>query len=238
MLFKIPFFTLSLIVPINLCNTSASATSFIDQPFPEQIQESPIVIRGTIGDNSVQWVEGIDHVRRPFTYYDIEISEVLKGKVSEPIIKIRELGGTKDGLGMEVPGTAKFELKEDVILTINEINGDNSYDLKNMIMSKFNIKKDENNEEILIGAGLNSENKSWTLSALRELIRLQKTKENKKSPTSPKPDNIQMIPSILLPQSKSDQKPQVVNNPINWLLIIIGCIGLLMIWFFVQKLRK
>lgn len=171
--------------------SNSTATSFSEQPFPDAVSEAPIVLRGKIGSSYTNWGESQSIGRRIFTFYEIQVDEVFKGKVASgnPLI-MRELGGVKDGVGMEVAGTAQFKKDEDVVVFLGAVNSDGSHDVYGMMMGKFNIAKDDEGNEYLEGAGISSTThpalrhydhviqkgekpKKWTLDSLRKLVQSQ-----------------------------------------------------------------
>lgn len=178
------------------------ATTFVAQPFTEAVQETPVVVRGKIGMSYANWSMGSDGSKKIFTYSELAIEEVLKGTIetSNRTLIIRELGGEKDGVGMEVPGTAQFKRGEDVVVFLGPENLDGSRDIINMMMGKYALERGEDGKEYLVGAGVKSVTppprelrdhpddhskgeekggqddtrlKKWSLDMLRELIKSQ-----------------------------------------------------------------
>lgn len=179
----------------------AHATTFYERPFPDAVKDAPIVLRAKVGMSYGHWVHGNDGSKRLYTYYEMQVDEVLKGSAKGPTIIVREVGGEKDGVGMQVPGSAQFKRGEDVVVFANdERDKDGAYDLRGMMMGKYNVSKNEAGEEILTGAGLMGETNpalrghdhvihpehfaegnghgdtsapKWTLEKLRDLIKNQ-----------------------------------------------------------------
>lgn len=176
---------------ISFISLFAQATSFIERPFPETVGDSPVIVRGKVGAHFADWANGEDGVRRIYTYYDLQIDEVFRGKVQGSSLKVRELGGEKDGIGMQVAGSAHFIQGEDVVVLLSDLNSDGSHDLRGLMMGKYSVNKDEAGREYLSGAGIQSSSESsnpdeemegqtvssrqkiWTLEALRRLIQSQ-----------------------------------------------------------------
>src|SRR5262249_24305923 len=110
------------------------------------------------------------------------------------ILAIRELGGVKNGVGLHVAGAAEFQPGEDVVVFLNDRNKDGTYDIRGMMMGKYNVKRMDDGSEALIGPGLalGRDHKiveddardqeqadpgitsGWTLDRLRRLIEEQK----------------------------------------------------------------
>ncbi|MGK5087849.1 hypothetical protein WDW86_09840 [Bdellovibrionota bacterium FG-2] len=190
-----------------LLSVQVHATTFLERPFPETVQDAPNVVRGKVGATTTEWVKGEDGTKRIYTYYELFIDESFKGKVERSTtVQMRELGGEKDGVGMHVSGTAQFNKDEDIVAFLGERNVDNSYDLRNMMMGKFNLQKDEEGNEYLVGAGVSSLTRpelrghedllhpggnapvtKWTLTSLRNLIKTQAAQVEAGGP-SPNPD--------------------------------------------------
>jgi hypothetical protein len=165
---------------------TAWATSFVSRPLPETTQKTPTLVRGKIGSSYSDWVRTPDGGRRIYTFYELQVSEVFKGEPKPGTsIQVRELGGEKDGIGLQVAGAAQFTQGEDVVLTLGEKNPDGSYDLRGLMTGKFGIGRDQSGNEILIGATGDEmvENESgksagdhqgpWTLNEFRKMVASQ-----------------------------------------------------------------
>ncbi len=147
------------VVFVAVISQQALATSFIERPLPETVRETEQIARGKIGRKSVREAQSADGRRRLYTYYELQLSEVIKGSLDldqTPQILVREFGGEKDGVGMQVPGAAQFESGEDVVLMLGSRNVDDSYDLRGLMTGKFNIEKDEDGTEYLKNAGVSA----------------------------------------------------------------------------------
>lgn len=180
----------ALIAAVLVTAMPARATTFFEQPFPESVKQAPIIVRAKVGASTVDWGLSQDGAKRIYTYYDIQVDEVFKGKVAGTNLKMREMGGEKDGLGMHVAGAAQFERGEDVVMMLNERNLDGSYDVLGLMTGKYNIRQNESGKETLVGFGIQGEGdghdhgnrgsqtgtgdeKEWTLEGLRQLVREQ-----------------------------------------------------------------
>ena len=171
-----------------LAFTQASfATSFIQLPFPETVEKTQNIVRGIIGTKDVRTVQMRDGADRVFTYFQLNISEVLKGKVTRNPILIRSLGGEKDGVGLSIAGAVDFNPGEDVVVMLMEENSDSSFDVRSLMMGKMTLRKDMDGNEYLVGPVLDGHNehrvqggqpdpnagKKWSLADLRELVKSQ-----------------------------------------------------------------
>ena len=170
-------------------SVQAWATSFVDRPFPEVVKESPVMVRGKVGNSYADWGVGSDTNKRIFTFYELQISETLKGSVSGSNLLMREMGGEKDGIGMEVSGASHFDRGEDVVVMLSDRNSDGTYDIRGLMTGKLNVAQNQSGKEILTGPAVQGmehiaeghaeghndtgTQTEWTLDALREVIRTQ-----------------------------------------------------------------
>jgi hypothetical protein len=184
------------LLPLLLLGSAVWATTFLQRPFPETVADAPVIVRGRIGSASSDWGTTAEGQKRIYTMYDLALSEVLKGPVNpdSKTLVVRELGGTKNGIGMQISGTAQFDTGEDVVVLLNNRNPDGSYDVRGMMMGKLNVKQDSNGADTLAGPALaepkgdglvhdDTSNQqqggsgaanAWTLDRLRHLIDEQK----------------------------------------------------------------
>ncbi len=173
-------------------------TSFVEVPFEDAVQDAPLVVRGAVGARFSDWGLARDGRRRIYTYYELIVSERLKGDSGEQrLILMRELGGEVDGVGMQVSGVAQFQPDEEVVVFLSpgvpDAKGRTAFDVRGMMMGKFTVKTEEGGDEVLDGAGTSALEhplhrqvrreleaqgdtkpaKKWTLGALRQLIASQ-----------------------------------------------------------------
>jgi hypothetical protein len=152
----------------------ALATSFIERPLAESVQDATFVVRGTIESSHADWGKADEGTRNIYTYHQLQLMEVLKGSgLSAPgTIQVRSLGGEKDGIGMQVSGAPSFNKGEEVILFLREKNAESSYDIEGMMMGKFNIRRDESGREFLVGPGIPREEvgNKWSIDAFKKLL--------------------------------------------------------------------
>jgi len=204
---------------------AAWSTSFVEQPLPDIVAETPVMVRGKVGISHADWGVGPDGNKRLYTFYELRISEVFKGQVPGGSVSIRELGGEKDGIGMQVAGAAHFDKDEDGVLTLSDRNADGTYDIRGLATGKYNIKQDQSGREILVGAGAGGQidsmaknpqasDKPWTLDALRDLIRTQGG-AGSPAPSTPEPQGKPPTqrPSAAPVAAASQQAPQLQPSP-------------------------
>jgi len=211
-----------------------AATTFFERPFPDTVQEVPIIVRGIVGNSYSNWAANEDGGRRIYTFYDLQVSERLKGTVESKTLLMREIGGEKDGIGMQVAGSAHFDRGEDVVVMLSARNSDGSYDIRGMMMGKFNIEKDEDGKEVLVGGGLSgghgghhddsvrhveghddsgaTPKPKWTIESLRQLIQTQE-RQARQNP-SPLP-SLRRVPDPSPTEqiSTDSPAPQLQNSP-------------------------
>lgn len=130
----------------------AVATSFVTRPMGDVIDEAPVIIRGKALDSHADWSQPSDPGKKIYTYTDVQIEEVIKGDVSPKTIQVREIGGEKDGVTLEVPGSAHFKHGDDVVLMLAKQASDRSYPLLGLSTGKYTVSRDSSGNEVLIGA--------------------------------------------------------------------------------------
>ncbi len=170
----------------------ARATSFLERPFAETVKDSPVIVRGKIAQTYADWGHGQDTHQRVYTYWELRVTELIKGSASGAggMLIMREMGGEKDGVGMQISGTARFSKDEDVVVFLSDKNGEGNHDVWGMMMGKLIVQRDAQGEETLAGPAINSLTASqirdeheghgdtrpapkWTLEALRRLVASQ-----------------------------------------------------------------
>jgi hypothetical protein len=126
------------------------STTFVNRPIGDVVKEADSIVRGRTGDAYSDWGKT---TRQIFTYTNFVVTEVLKGKISETKILLRQPGGSKDGMEMGVPGAASFSPGEDVVVLLGKKNQDDgSYDVPGLATGKFNIVAGDNGEPTLVNS--------------------------------------------------------------------------------------
>lgn len=131
--------------------SSSWATTFVNRPLKEVLGEANLIVRGVAGDSYASW----DPSGRKaiFTYTDLSVLEVIKGELSENRILIRQPGGVKDNVEMQVPGSAKFQRGEEVVVLLGERNpDDDSYEVPGLVTGKYLVVKNAKNETVLLSS--------------------------------------------------------------------------------------
>lgn len=79
--------------------------------------------------------------RRIYTYITLAVLDMIKG-TSDTEVVIRQVGGTANGLGMHVPGTASFQLGEEVLVFLERSRDSAHYLVMGMSYGKYRVKID------------------------------------------------------------------------------------------------
>ncbi len=176
---KLHFLLLGLLLPPVI----SRATSFHIAPMSEFVQSSPNIVRGIV--RSIRPEEGTDTEgnRVIRTYAEVEITEVLKGRIQEKRILIRKAGGSTNGMTVEVAGAPEFHENEDTVLFLGDLLEDRSYEIEGLELGKFEIEK-KNGKELLSGGllaysegsaegaqgpGIEANRKDWSIGDLKKL---------------------------------------------------------------------
>lgn len=195
--------TIHFIFSIGFCFVceNALATTFINRPLGEAVKESAFIVRGKAGESYSDWDK--QGQRRVYTYTYFNVVEVLRGNLKESQILVRQPGGSKDGMEMNVPGVAHFQLGEEVVLLLGEHNSeDDSYDVPGFTTGKYNLVKGERGETFLVnslgGAAIYDPNKDAKTQSYNSRIPLDVFRRIAKG---------EEVPEASSPQFKGSQKP-------------------------------
>lgn len=128
------------------------ATTFANRPLGEVVKEAPHIVRGqATAEPYSDWDKS--GRRSLYTYTPFLVVEVLKGDLKrDSQILLRQPGGSKDGLEMNVPGTARFAQNEEVVVLLSQQNQDGSYDVPGLTTGKYQIVEGENGEPELVNS--------------------------------------------------------------------------------------
>lgn len=152
------------------------------------------------------WGKRPDGQQSLYTFTELQVDEVFKGTLPAKTLNLRELGGEKDGVGLKIPGSAQFARGEDVVVFLNsQPNADSSYELRGMVMGKYQIVQNDEGQEQLRGGRITPVHdesqtgappQKWTLAAFRELI-AQQSRESIQKGESEHPIQILNRPASL-----------------------------------------
>lgn len=202
-----------------------------------------------------------------YTFADVEVKEVLKGSVPAASgIIVRKLGGTKDQLTLEIPGSPQFTENEESVLFLDTIPNSQLYEVVGMELGKFGLKE-ENGEKILTGGiftfasgeeahdqttppgeDLSENTKPWSIRELKDLVSKQANGNPTPADTIRKPDTTHANPltSFFSTHSENpvthqnDSKPidaQNVNS-ISWFRVFAVLAGIGLIILLIIRRRK
>ncbi len=175
---KLFLLTLTCILSTILVGTWAKATTFAPAPLGQTIHESPIIVSGTIISVAVKNDVTLSGNLLPFTYYQFNVTEVLKGSLSANSIVIRQMGGGN----LRASGAASFSINENVIVLLDTRNPDGSYDVHGLSLGKIRMDSLSGN---LSGTAIESDKQHalftktapkdhWSMNDLRSLIQNDK----------------------------------------------------------------
>lgn len=177
---------------VTLFHFFCEASSFNIRPMSEFTHSAPNIVRGTLHNVHVENTITSDGGKAIFTYANVAVKETLKGDQHAANIAVRKLGGTKDGVTLEIPASPEFREGEDTVLFLSDPTEDRSYEVLGLEMGKFGLEE-KSGQTILTGGllaysqpnsdhdghhhevlGDFSENqKVWSLQDLRTVIRNQ-----------------------------------------------------------------
>lgn len=205
----------------------AFATSFYIRPFSEFTKTTPNIIRGKLNNIRVENGRLPDGGATIFTFASLDIKEVIKGNITGTQIQIRKLGGSKDGITLEIPSSVEFTEKEEGVYFLSDELEDHSYEVSSLELGKFTLVQ-KNGNEVLEGgifayskpkpghehdvhADDISENlKPWSVEDLKELVKNQQA-------TQPAPSSETQKTSEISNTSINDSTPSstTTNTQLN-----------------------
>lgn len=125
-----------------LTASAAFAATYLPLSDAELYRRSPLVIRGTVLDQSVR-VEKLDGRDHPFTITRFAVLEELKGAASGDTLSVRLPGGRIGDLAWWLPGTPVFAANQEVVLFLRPGSGQpGEYRLSEFGLSHFDVVQD------------------------------------------------------------------------------------------------
>ncbi len=201
---------------------SAPATSFYIRPLPDFAADASVIVRGKITKVHAEYGLTQNGERTIVTLGEVNVDEVLRGDVGNRIT-IRKLGGTKDGVTLEIAGSPDFKEGEDRVYLLGPKNSDLSHDVIGLQLGEFDLI--EQNGVLTLKGGLlgyadhhdhsdgpeqpipPENQKTWSLDQLRTLVK------NQPQP-APKPiHNITPIPAPPSPPVSGVAQPSDTLTP-------------------------
>ncbi len=203
------------------------ATSFYIRPFEEFTRDSHNIVRGRLHQPHSEFGITSSGERNVHTYAEIEVLEVLKGRITGSSIQVRKLGGTKDGTTLHIPGSPEFQDGEVSVFFLGPENEDHSYEVTGLELGKFGLSDKSGETELTgglftfsngpeareaIGPGVAENKRVWTLKQLKELIAIQKEASPPPANASPGPKD-QRPPVRAESSAKPDESPAPGASP-------------------------
>lgn len=121
------------------------ATTFSSFRVTDQIDEAQYVVRGRVGAQSVRLEP---KSQRPYTYWNLTVSDSITGGNLGSEIVIRQPGGEVGEIGYRVAGTAQFRDGEDVIVMIRNTE-EEAREVVGLASGKYEVRKDGGGRETL-----------------------------------------------------------------------------------------
>lgn len=165
---------------------SANATSFYIPPFSGFTREADLIARGRL--NNIHAVKSINDEGTEviYTYAAFEVKDLIKGAVNGHTVQIRKVGGTKDGVSLEIPGSPEFQEGQDTVLFLGREKEDHSREVQSLELGQygthetggltqltggiFNYSKPSDQNQALAQV---ENQKVWTLTDLKALVAKQ-----------------------------------------------------------------
>lgn len=117
---------------------TADATIVLQLSDQQMATKASGIVHGKVVRKYSQWVK---KERRIYTYITIAVLSRVKGQTKQEVV-IRQVGGVANGLGMHVPGSAKFELGEEVFVFLEKSRVTAHHMVMGMSYGKFSVVTD------------------------------------------------------------------------------------------------
>lgn len=178
------------LLPLVLSLNVTWATSFFIQPFSDFTRTTPNIVRGTIQSTYVDHSSNQNGEKEIYTYAEVNLKEVIKGSIEGSRITIRKLGGTKDGITLEIPSSVEFKVGVESVFFLSASQPDRSYEVSGMELGRFDLVR-ENGKEVLKGGlflysqphskeethfmaeNIKENKKPWSFDQLKDLVAQQ-----------------------------------------------------------------
>ncbi len=190
----------------------AQATSLYVRPFSEFTQTAPNMVRGKIDAIHVENGLTEDGGKTIYTFADVSVIEVIKGNLNQQNIKIRRLGGTKDGMTLDVPSSVQFNEGDENVFFLSATNPDGSFSVIGMQMGKFGLRE-ENGEMILTG-GIFSMPQDDSHDEHDHLPGETPHEDTNRLAENRRPWTLQQLKTLVQSQPDANQDP-AIHNPVT-----------------------
>lgn len=114
----------------------AQATTFANLSVEQMTDASTAIVRGTV----VETWSDVDEYDRVWSHARVRVTETYKGNALPAEIVVDQLGGSVDGLTLDVPGRAWFSAEEDVFLFLSQ-HESGRWGVVQKFMGKFMIRR-------------------------------------------------------------------------------------------------
>ena len=106
------------------------------------IEESDVIVQGRVVSHQYKFDEKRGNV---MTHYTVSVDRTFLGKKTKTV-EFVQWGGLWEGMMAQIPGDAKFEQNEEVVLFLNEHQGVNY--LTALGQSKYSVKRTANDARV------------------------------------------------------------------------------------------
>jgi hypothetical protein len=178
---------------ISFYATPTYATSFYIRPFSEFTQSAANIVHARLSNVRTENALTADGGKTIYTYANAEIIEPIKGTFAGPNILIRKVGGTKDGMTLEIPSNVELSEGEEGVFFLSDIREDHAYEVTGMELGKYGVKEvngeqiltggifnysrpnpnDEHHDEAHLAPDLQENLHPWSIKELKELVKKQ-----------------------------------------------------------------
>ncbi|MEW6127080.1 MAG: putative Ig domain-containing protein, partial [Acidobacteriota bacterium] len=124
---------------ILICSQTSFATTVVIPTDDAMVLGSRAIVRARVLAVGTSYDE---QTNRVYSYITLRIQEVLKGKIKERKIVLKELGGETPTMGTLVYGNPRYRPEQNVIVFLDTWR-DGSYRTHQMYLGKYNIEMDE-----------------------------------------------------------------------------------------------
>src|SRR5262249_19734621 len=136
------------------CGGAALATTAVIPRDDEMVVESRAIVTGRVTDVSTAVDTNTDLV---YTYIRLQVNEVLKGKIIDSEVVLKELGGETRDRGTMVLGMPRFQEGQDVLVYLNTW-PDGALRVHQGFLGKFNITRDASTGQMFVERQSEGEN--------------------------------------------------------------------------------
>ncbi|MFN3198606.1 MAG: hypothetical protein ACE366_09375 [Bradymonadia bacterium] len=124
---------------VHLAPQQADATVMKALSLDQMVKQSDVIVRGEVVAQHSAWNEAGNRI---YTVTELKVMEPLKGQAtSETIIKIRQLGGTVDGITQNIAGNALLSTGEEVAIFLRADAEKSLHYVVGMAQGKYTIDR-------------------------------------------------------------------------------------------------